>query len=214
MISSKRAVAVGWFLVAFLVGVVPAAAQEEGWTVRLSGVGMATTGEGSDTGYGIGAAVEYRLSERLGVEIGVVTAELETEPDLVIITFGDELSIVPIELESSVRLTPLLARLNVHLTPGRRADLYVSPVLGWVKVSDDVLRLRSFGSEHEVPLDIDDEMAWGAAVGLDVPLGGRGSLLSVSATWLRLTLDSEFFGEEQSSDLDPLTVTAGYGFRF
>jgi outer membrane protein W len=215
MMASKRRLATGW-LVAGLLAALPAAAQEGGdWTVRLGAAGMASTGEGDDTGYGIGLGAEYRVSPRFGVELGAATAELESDPDVLVITFGDdELSIVPIELETSVRLTPLLARLNVHLTPGRRGDLYVAPVVGWVQVSDDVLRVRSLGTEHEVALNVDDELAWGAAVGLDVPLGEGGSQLSVNLTWLRLSIDSEIFGQDATAELDPLTVTAGYGFRF
>jgi outer membrane protein W len=213
---SKRAM-VGWTLATSLVVGAPAPAQEEGgWTVRLSAVGMAATGDGDETAMGIGTGVEYRWSRRVGLELGVNSAELQTEPVpfLILADDGESESVFPLELESSVRLTPLLARVNFHLTPGRRLDLYVAPVVGYVHVSDDVLRVRAFGFEHEAPLEAKDAFAWGGAFGFDVPLGQRGSQLSVAATWLRLPLESELFGEEERADLDPLTVTAGYGFRF
>src|SRR5690349_14559769 len=112
-----------------------AAAQtrtDRGWQVELTGLAaQSTTGSfgGYESSAGFGLGLDYRISPRLGVELDVLSSELEDE-----ITFGffDE----ALTIETNLRMTPVLAGLEVHLTPGRRADLYLGPVLGLMRYDD------------------------------------------------------------------------------
>jgi outer membrane protein W len=199
-----------------------AAAQEERWHLRFSALGaQSTSGVDTDPVPGFGLGLEYRVTPRIGIELGGLTVEPEAEERI-------NLFIADFTLESSYRITPVLARVNFHFTPEGPVDFYAGPVAGYVDVSDVTLRLRvrgPFGDDSdEVELGADDELAWGAAVGLDVPIGGGRSFVTLGATYLRLPLDVDLAidnGEEDPQeefevlgDPDPLVVHLGYGLRF
>lgn len=212
------------------------AAQEDRWRLRISGVGATPTG-GGDQSSALGGAlgVEYRFSPRLGVEIGGLTIEPQGEEvDANIIT------VLPLSIDSTYRMTPLLARLNLHLTPGRPVDLYAGPVAGYVHFSDVRLRYHSgyltgptFTSS--APAEADDQVVWGGALGLDVPLGQGGACLTLGGTYLQMPLEVRDrpgtirpAGQEVKvagvlrpdgnggfrGDVDPLVFHVGLGLRF
>jgi outer membrane protein W len=195
-----------------------ASAADERWQVRLAGVSAQTDALGqADSSQGWGLGLEYRFSPRFGVELGGLTTEPEGAAEVELFA-GTRLI-----FESSFRMTPVLARLNVHLLPGRRVDLYVAPVAGYVRMSDVTLRIRAEGTGDaraeeavfEERIGTEDELAWGAALGVDIPVGHGGSALTLGATYLRLPLTvSGPDGSEQGGDIDPLLLHVGYGFRF
>ncbi len=211
---TMRAVAVVAVLTASVAGSGRAATDGDPWRLKLEAVAAHTTGgDTQDTSYGGGVALEYRLSPRLGLELGVVTAEPKSEVEL------DFLPETLLHLDSSFRMTPLMARVDLHLTPGARADLYVSPVAAYVKMS--TLTVRAHGQSEGQDFvavdhfDLEDKLTWGLGLGLDVPVGGSRSFLSLGATYLRLPLsfkDSEGF--LPGSDVNPVFVQAAYGVRF
>jgi outer membrane protein W len=204
---------------ALLAGAAPAAA-EDSWQLKFSGVSaQSTAGGGSNGALGGGLALEYRATPRIGVELGGLTTGYEDEISLGL--FG-----APLLVESEFRMTPILARLNVHLTPDRRVDLYAGPVAGYVLMSDLTYRIRIPGLELdsiviETEFPTEDQFTWGAHAGFDVRVGGGNSFLSAGATWLDLPLEIEFppFGipenpDSFSADFDPLVVHVGYSYRF
>lgn len=201
--------------VAWASGADGALAQEEHWRLRVSGVGAQSTGGGSDPALGFGLGLEYRLSPRIGIEVGGLTAESEGEGTI-------DLGFYSPTIQSSYRISPLLAGLSVHFAPGQRVDFYGGPVAGHVAVSDVTLRLPICEVCAVVPQDVrletKDQLTWGAALGLDVMLGQRGSLLTLGVTYLRLPLEigdgpGDVFGSFLH-DVDPLLVHLGYGVRF
>lgn len=197
-----------------------AAAETGPWRLKLSGVHAWSTVGGIDGSFGPSLGLEYRATPRLGVELGGLTAEFDDQVRFDF--FGLELI-----SETELRMTPVLGRLNVHLTPGRRVELYVGPTAGWVSMSDLTVRVRSrFPGEpeevEEVEIPTEDQFAWGGHLGFDVHLGDRGSLLTFGVTYLDLPTEIDFPGgdapEEEDlivrSDLDPLIFHLGYGFSF
>lgn len=204
---------------AVLATALPATADDGGpWSLKVTGVwAHSTAGGGPDGSLGAAVGVEYRPTPRLGVELGALTSEFDQDATI-------EFFETRIDLESEFRIVPVLARLDLHLTPGRRADLYIGPVAGWVSTSDMDLRLRihapplpDFVQEMEIP--IDDELVWGAHAGADVRLGGGRSFLTAGATYLDLpltldlgALDPE--GDAPRGDLDPVVFHLGYGYSF
>lgn len=195
-----------------------AARQDRGWSASLAGVSTRTTG-GEDTAssLGLGLDIKYRISPRLGVALDVSSGELENELEF---DFFD----TEFTLESSLRATPVLARLDWHLTPTRRADLYVGPVFGLVRYGDMEVELRGDGLEEEMELmdaKVDDGFAWGAHIGVDVPIGRRGAFFTAGATYLRAEVETEGLedpevegGGDFSFDLDPFMTRIGFGYRF
>jgi outer membrane protein W len=127
--------------------------------------------------------------------------------------------------ETSLRMTPVLAQLNWHLTPGHKVDLYVSPIAGWVRYGDLNVRLRGAAVDGgEVLVDhvqTKDGFTWGGRIGFDVPFGERGLFFTAAATYLKATvkpdvsaIDPESESQPENFDLDPFIVQAGFGYRF
>ena len=205
---------VGAFGILFsLCAIPPAAAQDEtGWRLKLHGVAAQSTA-GSDTAFGGGVSLEYRASRRLGFEISALTAEIEDEMSFDF--FGEEV----LSIESALRMTPVLAKLNLHLTPGRRADLYLGPVVGRMMYSDLDVKVRSSLDDETFTghAKTGDDWTWGAHVGVDVPVGDRGFFFNAGATWLKAEVEIEGDPEDGgdfSSNLDPLVAQIGFGYRF
>lgn len=199
------------------------AAAATGWGLEVTGGSVQSASElGLDSSPGFGLGLEYRASRRLGVQLDVLTSEIES--DIGFEFFDLDLLV----LESSMRMTPVLARLDVHLTPDRKVDLYLGPVLGYVRYSDIKTAVRSdFLGDEALSVGrvrTRDGFAWGGQIGMDVPLGSRGTFFTVKATYLEAEvetieeIDDEGEGEEgsfeSSFDLDPFVVQVGFGYRF
>lgn len=184
--------------------------SEPGWRLKLTAASIQPTGGGSNSSLGAGLGFEYRASEHFGFEVGAVSSQVKDGLDF---SFGDE----SFTVESSFRVTPVLARLNFHLTPGRRADLYLGPVAGWVRYGDTDVRVNvpGEGSFLAGQAKNKDGFAGGAHIGLDVQFGRRGLFFTSDATWLKAKVKpaSDSVGES-SFNLDPVIVQAGLGYRF
>lgn len=227
MNRSTPAISTLTLLLALATGAVAPVSAQDAWQLKLSGVYAEPTGGGASGGsFGGGLAIEYRATTRIGVELGGLTAEVEDDRSPPFSVLAD------LFIETETRFTPVLARLNFHLTPERRADVYVGPVAGWVSVDDLTVRTLIEGPEvgrftDELDVPADDQLTWGAHAGVDVRLGAPGnrSFLSVGVTWLDLPLELElpplgpavdplFSLEQLEGDLDPLLVQVGYSYRF
>lgn len=197
------------------------AAADSGWGLEVTGGSVQSASAlGLDSSPGFGLALEYRASRRLSVQLGVLTSELNSD-------FGFEFfDLDLLVIESSLRMTPVLAQLDVHLTPDRKVDLSVGPVLGYVRYGDLKTGVRSDFLGNE-PISLSrvrtrDRFAWGGRIGLDIPLGSRGTFFTVGATYLEAEVETaeeiDELGEEggidSSFDLDPLVIQAGFGYRF
>lgn len=195
------------------------AADDTGWRLKLNGVvaqpvgGNDTVFGGSDTAYGGGIGLEYRASRRLGVELSALTTELEDEMSF---GFFDE----TLTIETALRMTPVLAKLNVHLTPESRVDFYLGPVAGRMMYGDFEVEAHSSldGETVRGSARTEDDWTWGAHIGMDVPVGDRGLFFTAGATWLRAEVEIEGDPEDEEdtlrSDLDPFIAQIGFGYRF
>jgi outer membrane protein W len=202
--------AIGLFL-SFLSLHPATAADDTGWRLKLGGVAAKPLLGDGDLAFGGGVGLEYRASRRLGVELSASTAEIEEE-----FTFGffDD----SVTIGTALRMTPVLAKLNVHLTPDSRADLYLGPVAGRVMYGDfDVTVHSSFDGETvRGSVKTEDDWAWGAHIGVDVPVGDRGLFFNAGITWLKAEVEIEDpeEGGTFTSDLDPVIAQVGFGYRF
>jgi outer membrane protein W len=203
----------------------PAAAADAGWKVRVSGVWAdpdfrweqvselderqsATTS--SDLGFGLG--LEYRLSDRLGIEAGVAWLEPEVNVSVEIP------SVIEISESDSLGFNPITVALNIYLTPNSSVDVYVAPMIAYVRYDDLTLDLGMFCDPGMLCLfhfDVDDDLGWGAALGVDIPLGDRGWLLSASVGYLDTDIDvTDTDGDSEAFDFDPVTASVGVAYRF
>jgi outer membrane protein W len=189
------------------------AAEENGWQVKLTGVSaQSTAGGGSNGSLGAGLGLEYRATPRVGVELAVLSTQVDDE-----IQF-DFFDVAQLSIRSRLRVTPMLGKLDFHLTPSHRVDLVVGPIVGWVRYGD--LETRVSGPEGSVLTDrvaTKAGFAWGAHLGIDIPLGSRGLLFTAGATYLKARVEPRDGSAESGApklDLDPLLLQAGLGYRF
>lgn len=215
--KSNTLLAAGLGILLALAAAGGAAAQTDTrWDIRLTGIAARSLTSWSGIGgAGAGLSLEYRLSRRLGLEVGVLTAEVEGEVGFDFFGF-DVLTI-----ESAVRTNQVLARLDVHLTPGYRVDLYLGPVAGRMRYGDLEVKIESDVVGESVTLarvGTKDGSAWGGHIGMDVLIGDRGLFFTSGVTLLRAkveldeALDEDIGGD--SFELNPLMVQIGFGYRF
>ena len=165
-----------------------------------------TTSEASyDTGVGGGVRGEYRYSSRYGVELGVVSAaSVDVSSQVVAGTTASS-----VEVSSFAAYT---VGVNVHLTQDRPVDVYVGPLIALVQYSDVEAGTTLGGTTTSV--SIDDDIGFGAIVGIDVPLGERGWLVQASLRYIKTDIKGSEGGVTIDSDFDPLIFSAGVGYRF
>lgn len=167
----------------------------------------------------IGAAVsaEYHFTDRFGLELGVLWAEPEIELRIegIAIPLPDPIPPFPDEIVASgdLRITPLTVGLNVHFSPTAQVDLYLGPRVAYVDYGDLELTSTLFGISSTDTVGTDDELGYGAGIGLDVPVGSGRWMVNAAADYLEV--DLTFSGEgSESLAFDPLIVRAGVGYRF
>jgi hypothetical protein len=140
---------------------------------------------------GYEAGFEWRLHKIVGLEGSYMVASQDIE-------FGGD----PV---ASVDSGTLTAALNFHLLPTKYVDFWVAPVASWVDW-DDV----EFDSSTGLPAtSTDSEVAFGAAVGLDIGLG-KMFAITTGVRWLSLDLSTD----TEDLGVDPLIVRAGIALRF
>jgi len=154
-----------------------------------------------DNGYGAGVRGEYQFESRFGVELSALGA------GSVEISAGTAGSYVRV---SSV--APVMMGFNFHLTPDRPVDFYVGPMLGLVRYSD-VEFSAGFGTASTT-VSVEDDFAWGAIAGLEIPLGSRGWRLQGNLRYIDTDIKNSGGPISIDSEFDPFIVSVGVGYRF
>jgi outer membrane protein W len=211
----------GLLLVSLIGSTLPAAQAQESsrFTLRGYGVLLSPTGDVvsvadaeslertthtvTEDGTGFGVALEYRWRPRLGVELGVLLAEVDNSFRL---ESGDA---VLTDVEA-MGVESVSVGMNWHFAPDRRFD-YSLGVFVAQTTFDDVIFLTEAGRPEK--LTFDDDHGFGVKAAFDAPFrrGGPWSV-GVELRYLITILESEIAG--QDLDLDPLLVTLGVGYRF
>lgn len=206
------------FVLALMMTVQPTRAQQHDphWMLRVdlsfvnpsgdfvsTGIGDGTIGTEINTAFGAGLRGEYQFSPRLGFELGVLGAGSP----------GVKTGIFDGTIGNEVRLnsfTQFAVGLNVHLTPDQPVDLYLGPQLALLRYGDEAVRATIGGVGTSV--SVDNDVGWGAIIGLDVPLGKRGWMIQTNLRYIETQMSGseDFF----KSNFDPLVFSVGFGFRF
>jgi outer membrane protein W len=205
----------------FALGVLYPIAADAGdspWRLRLFAVSMNPTGdevvvEGSGEriafnaggGYGGGFELEYKVSHRLGIDFGALSAS----PTIDVLI--DEVGVI--SASATPRISPVYVGLNVHLTPDSRADFYLGPLLTYVSYSSfDLVTDPWFLRESFVA---ENDWGYGINAGLDIRIGDGGWLVTGAFKYLLTTLEASPPDEGVGrSEIDPMIFSIGFGFRF
>lgn len=172
----------------------------------------------ADDAWGLGISGEYQVSELLGVDLGIMRAV----PD-VNLRVEDAFLGVSIGASDGLTMTPLSLGLNFHVTPKQRFDLYIGPYLAYVLYSDLEWRVTETIVVDGVPIvfdetvrvSVDNDLAYGAVVGADVPLGPEGWYFSGAVKYMATELEvRDPDGERENLTLDPFIVSIGVRYSF
>jgi hypothetical protein len=203
------ALALGWALA--LAAAASPAAAETAWSVHL----LACWNEPgleeddgfrrieSDAAFGWGGGLGLRFNRRLGVELGVQAASDRID----VRVRGEETFSGHADLD----FVPVTLAFDVHLTPGRRGDLFVGPVVSHVHYRDLTLATPAGTTEIET----DDDLGVGARLGFSAPLGSERWALTGRAQYLDADVDTTGpEGDRESFAFDPLLLALGLSYRF
>ena len=184
----------------------PAVSDDTGWTCRFGLLHNSPTGDlkvGSETteadgSTGVFASVEFRVTERFGIEPGIGYADHDIESGNPTINVG-ETSWMALTLNG-----------NFHLLPEKKFDLYVGPTVGYVFWGE--LDSGFFNASYPT----DDEPALGVNVGIDVPIGDSpwsfAGAIRYLATDLTVGSGAGIGGAEIG--VDPFQLKAGLARKF
>lgn len=206
--------------VSILLAAAPLTADDRPWQVKGSVMfidGGTSVRSGYDDqshvtidGYGGGlyAALEYRPTPRLGIELGhLLGAVGNSETHF---RHGDRQYYTDTD---GIGFSSLLFALNVHLTPGQRVDVSIGPVIGYVWFSEfDV----DWVDDDTVTVAIGSELAWGGALDIGIPIAQSNWSININMKYLDTKVESHRYDYHSSLDssFDPFMVGVGFGFRF
>ncbi len=168
---------------------------------------------------GVDLSVEYQFNNRLGFTLGYLGGsehEINLHQD-----FPDGTDFMT---SDSFRFNALTVGLAIDLMSRREIEFYLEPFLAYVAFDDVLLESAGAPFDRDTPLDfqIDDKLGFGAAMGLDLPIGQGNWVFHARARVLVV----EFEGETSPDPVDPsfsssigldfnaLILGIGAGYRF
>lgn len=197
------------------------------WSFRLFGAYLRASDDKFHETLSGGTAVEERRKFDLGGHHGGFGAGFEYRPLHVcdLSRWGVAVDVIDSELDShimidsprgwgmgeeKVSILPVLLSLNYHFTPGKRADFFVGPTVGYAFLGD--------ASFHTLGLtyteNFKDDFTYGINFGVDVPFGAEHQY-AFTAGLRQLFLKAKASGPSNFSlDVNPTIATAGISFRF
>lgn len=197
----------------------PAAAAAEtapGWRLRFSVASIdfdsnlsGGSGYGIDVGAAVGINGEYRFNRRFGLDLGGFAGG-----GVDVAGHRSWIGWAETDVYDTMSVSGLTAGLDIHLTPDSRVDLYLCPMVAMLQFGGLVFvagphRLRT-------AVAFDEDLAVGASLGLDVPLGDRRNWsFNASLTHLDSTLNGGDHGDLRiEEDYDATLFGLGFGYRF
>ncbi len=172
----------------------------------------------ADGALGFGISGEYQFSEWLGVEIGVFRAS----PDVNLANEIRELDLIALASDGQL-MTPVSLGLNIHFLPKDRLDVYFSPFIAYVSYGDLEFSIRETVEiagqeivlEDSIRVDVANDTAYGASLGLDIPFSSRPWAIATSLRYLATSLDiTEPEGDREKLDFDSWVVSVGLRYTF
>ena len=147
----------GWKLRVFIAGIDPDLSEtvvnDDGDDIRVTG----------DSALGMGVSLEYQFSNRLGVDLGIMSGAPNVKlsadiPEFGQVSFKDSMSTTIVNLDLLVHLTPSSPTLDFYVGAGAAKASYGD--LNYNVLDVDNLELR-----------VDDDLTWSARAGIDISFG-------------------------------------------
>lgn len=166
---------------------------------------------------GLALGYEYRATRLIGVDVNLFRSKHDVDGRiqgtywiLDLANNGQLVETGPFdesETLDDITVTPLMAGVNFHLTPKARVDFYLGAFAAYVTYGDLDIEGETLGFAADV--------AYGAVVGIDVPVRDRGWFFGGAIRYLKTKAafdDPEAGGD--ALDFNPIVVQATAGFRF
>ena len=196
---------------------VPAAAADDGWTLRLYGAWARPDVDlrekvsdfpirvGSNGAPGGGVGIEYCVRPWVGLGLEA----LHARPDIVL---DADLPGGRRRVSDGLSFTPFSLGPVVHLTPGRPVDVSVTAMLGFAAYGDLVFATDG----QELRLRGGSDVLWGVGAGIDIRPGASNWAVHAGVRLYRST--PEFTNQDNgvvgSVTFNPVVVNVGIGYRF
>jgi outer membrane protein W len=206
-------------ILTLLAGAANAGAAEPGWQIKAGGVWVQpalsytlSNPDGtnfsvdSDNAVGLGFALEHRVSQRLGLELGALWASPDV--NLRAEAPGGE----TVEVSDGLAYTPITLGLNLYLMSSGSAEVYLTPVLAYVMYGD----LTFSAGGDTLRIAVDNQWTWGLSLGTNFRLGDGPWRFNGALSYVRTALPATELegGGSENIDFNPFAVTLGFGYRF
>lgn len=172
-------------------------------TFTVENVAGGTTVAGGNAGIGVLLALEYRWSEKLGIELGTLYAK---SPDL------NDQSETGDSLGEGPSFQPIYAGINYYFAQTTSVDVYAGPRFALVHFADFSLNTDTGRRDYSV----DSEVAWGAAAGIVYHPGNMPWRFTAEATYLQVDMHITpgSGGEPRRTAFNPFTASFGVAYAF
>ncbi len=152
-------------------------------------------------GAGAGVELEYHFNPRIGLAASAIYAPLGSE---LFFDLDDEWE----SAEDDVSFLSFLIGPNFHLTPEKKADLYLGLFVGLVDLGSTSYQV--LGETQRRSFDADT--VFGAQLGVDIPFGQKGWGANLAARYMDMSVETAEDGPEIAAD--PLIFQAGLSYKF
>lgn len=157
-----------------------------------------------DSALGLGLGWEWRFNERVGLDLNWFYGKHDVSLD------GEKFD--------STKFMPVTVGANFHLTPDKKVDFFVGPVIGYVFYSD----LKN----GPVEVELDNDIVYGVNVGVEYPFKDKVAFFG-SVKYLKASSDGALRIPDDEIpvralvtvanpevDVDPLVAQVGVSFRY
>lgn len=167
-------------------------------TVRPDGI-PERSGLRLDGGLGLAAALERHFNERLGLEVALLWADLDSS---LIVDRGTDWQ----RDTGSATFLSFLVGPNFHLTPGKKVDFYLGPFVGWADIGGSTFTLYGENQSR----DFGNDFVYGAQLGFDILFGDGPWGLHLGGRYMQLSVGDN----ADKLDVNPLIGELGFFRNF
>lgn len=162
-----------------------------------------------DVGGAVSVNAEYRFSPRLGLDLGALAGG-----GVDLASRSAWLGYAEWHVYDTLTFNALTAGLGIHLTPDSRVDFSICPMVAMMQYGG--LVVETGAGRVATGVDFDEDLAFGASLGLAVPFGERRSwTFNANLTRLESTMNgSGSGGLRVEEDYDATLFGLGFGYRF
>lgn len=155
---------------------------------------------GMTNGFGIGASVERRFTDLVGLELGLMVGRGSSDYEITLRDGRTE------DDSHDVNFFALTVGPNFHLARCSSVDVYVGPFVGYGGFGDP----NYWAFDHHFNAAFDGDFIYGAQLGLDLPLRRGPWGFHTGLRWFKLDQDTD----AGKLEVDPLIFELGvtYGF--